>query len=81
MQLHGIQDLISFLNYLKGRKIHFRLDSLREDAVMVRFTLVGARIEIEFFDDHIEFSSFLGDESVHDDLDVLLGLIRDHWDE
>ena len=79
MQMRGIQDLLSFLQFLRKEKIHYRLDCVRDDAVMVTMTLVGARVEIDFFDDHIEFSAFVGDESVDDETEALLNLIREHW--
>ena len=46
---------------------------------MVTLTVVGARIEVDFFDDHIEFSVFEGDESVEDDSDKLFRIIRERW--
>ena len=45
---------------------------------MVCYTLVGARIELDFFDDHIEYSIFTGDESVLEDQEKLFGMIN-HW--
>ncbi len=44
---------------------------------MVTFTLVGKRMEVDFFKDHIEYSIFSGDESVEDDVPKLLGMIAD----
>ena len=43
------------------------LDHLREDSIMVSFTLVGMRIELDFFEDHVEFSFFKGNEDVETD--------------
>lgn len=80
MTMNGIQDLIPFLLFLRKRRIHFELASCRDDAVMVTITLVGARVEIDFFDDHIEFSTFSGDEAVEDEPEALLKVIDQHWD-
>ena len=79
MELRGLQDLLPFLNLLRDEKISYRLDCMRDSAVMVTLTVVGARIEVELFDDHIEFSVFEGDESVEDDPDVLFRIIRERW--
>ncbi len=75
MELNGIRDLLPFLNYLKDSSIGFRLEHDRADSVMVCSTLVGKRIELDFFDDHIEYSIFSGDESVLDDQETLFLLI------
>jgi len=79
MQLTGITDLLSFLNYLGKERIHYRLDHLREDSIMVSFTLVGARVELDFFEDHVEFSFFTGNEDVETDTRLLTDLIKRHW--
>jgi hypothetical protein len=75
--LQGIRDLVPFLNFLKENKVWFHLEHVNHEALMVTITLVGERIEIEFFDDHIEFSRFTGDESVERDVGLLFGLIAD----
>jgi hypothetical protein len=81
MRPNGIRDLIPFLNYLDKESIHYRLDHLRDDSIMVSFTLVGARIELDFFDEHVEFSSFQGTEAVETDTELLARLIQEHWGE
>ena len=79
MQLTGIRDLLSFLNYLGKERIHYRLDHLREDSIIVSFTLVGMRVELDFFEDHVEFSFFKGNEDVETDTGLLADLIKEHW--
>ena len=76
MELNGIRDLIPFLNFLKDSHIFFRLEHERADSIMVCFTLVGARIELDFFDDHIEYSVFTGDEFVLEDQAELFRMIE-----
>jgi hypothetical protein len=73
--LNGIRDLVRFLNFLKENKVWFHLEQVSHEALMVTITLVGERIEVEFFDDHIEFSRFTGDESVERDVGLLFSLI------
>jgi hypothetical protein len=73
--LNGIRDLVPFLNFLKENKVWFHLEQISHEALMVTISLVGERIEVEFFDDHIEFSRFTGDESVERDVGLLFSLI------
>jgi hypothetical protein len=40
-------------------------------------TLVGARVEVQFFDDNIEFSTFLGNEDVSSDEAELQALVAE----
>jgi hypothetical protein len=77
MKLTGIKDLISFLQYLQdiSKAPWYRLYSSRYDALMVEVDIVGIRLEVEFFDDHVEYSVFEGDESVLDDQQRLFALI------
>ena len=75
MNLNGIQDLLPFLKFLRDRRIWFKLESLRDDSVTVEIHLVGVRLEIDFFDDHIEYSTFTGDESVDDDQKKLFDML------
>jgi len=79
MQPRGMKDLLPFLNYLDKEGIYYRLDHLREDSLMVSFTLVGMRVELDFFDDHVEFSVFKGNEDVETDTAFLADLIKGHW--
>ncbi|KFG68933.1 hypothetical protein [Microvirga sp. BSC39] len=79
MQLNGIHDLIPFLNHLDRESIYYRLDHLRDDSIMVSFTLVGVRVELDFFSDHVEFSYFQGTEAVETDTGLLERLMREHW--
>ena len=75
----GLSRLLSFLDFLKGHKIQFFLDQQQDEAIMVSFALVGARVEVEFFEDHLEFSQFRGDESVSSDESELRRLIAELW--
>lgn len=77
--LKGFDGMVDFLNYLHDQKITYRLDHSRAESVMASLTLVGARIEVEFFSDHIEFSIFTGDESVSRDTQLLYRTIDKHW--
>ncbi|MCA1952022.1 MAG: hypothetical protein LDL25_00055 [Hyphomicrobiales bacterium] len=66
---------------MRALSIKFRLRSSRDDSISVDFTLVGCRVEVDFFDDHIEFSYFTGDEGVHDDWALMQRLLDTHWSD
>jgi hypothetical protein len=77
---HGFEGLLEFLALLRQKKITFRLEQQRDDAIMILFTLVAVRVEVEWFADEVEFSYFTGDEGVSADENDLLQLIDKHWD-
>ena len=77
MTLAGLKDLLAFLDFLKEERIWYRVEHLRFDALTVEIHLVGVRLEVEFFADHIEYSHFDGDESVHDDQKRLFEILKD----
>jgi hypothetical protein len=81
MTFKDIRNIIDFLDFLRGKKVHFRLDQYRTNSITVTFTLVGCRVEVDFFEDHIEFSYFTGDESVHDDWKIMQALLDKHWSD
>lgn len=53
------------------------LESCDEDSVMVTLTLVGARVEVDFFADRVEYSVFRGSEAVMDDEAELFALLEE----
>lgn len=81
MRFAGIKDILTFLEFLNARKVMFTIEQRRPDSVMVSFTLVGVRGEVDFFEDHIEYSLFKGDEWVLDDQDALVSLIREKTED
>lgn len=78
MRLRGIVDILGFLNLLDKHNIVYRIDHRRPDSIMISYTHVGVRVELDFFDDHIEYSLFKGDESVLDDQELIFRLIAEH---
>jgi hypothetical protein len=80
MTLNGIKDLIPFLAFLDDKHVRYALSRERDDSIMVTTAVVGARIEIEFFDDHIEYSVFRGNEDVLDDQPALFKMLRDFYE-
>jgi hypothetical protein len=76
-----IRDIFAFLSDLRDLRIHFSIHQYRHDSIMVFFTLVGCRVEVDFFIDHIEFSHFDGNEDVHDDWKLMQSLLDKHWSD
>jgi hypothetical protein len=79
MKKDGLQRMLDFLDVLREKGIHFWIEQQASEALMVTLTLVGFRVEVEFFSDHLEFSCFKGDESVSRDEKLLMALIGENW--
>lgn len=72
--MHSLYELLKRLDEVN---YHYELSRHRDDAVMVTFTLVGARIEVEVFsDEHMEMSRFIGDESVIGEKELVFDTIN-----
>lgn len=71
----GLGGLLALLNLASAHKVDQHLAWQRDEAVMVTLAPAVRRVEVEFFEDHIEYSVFEGDESVHDDQVRLFQLI------
>jgi hypothetical protein len=80
MTLNGVKDLIPFLDILDSKRVTYSLSRERSGTVMVTTAVVGARIEIDFFDDHIEYSVFRGNEDVLGDQPALFKMLRDFYE-
>ena len=78
--MDGMQRLLDFLDMLRKRRIQFSLSQQQDDAIEVSFALVGLRVEVEFFVDHVEFSYFSGHEDVISDESKLKKLIDEYAD-
>ena len=79
MKKDGLQRMLDFLSLLNEKGIHFYIEQQSPEALMVTLTLVGARVEVEFFVEEMNFSVFKGSESVFTDEAVLAQLISDKW--
>jgi hypothetical protein len=47
----GLKELINFLNKLEDNNIFYKLDKVRNEAIMVEVAVPGQRWEIEFMED------------------------------
>jgi|HubBroStandDraft_4_1064222.scaffolds.fasta_scaffold160378_2 hypothetical protein len=64
-QSGSLRSLLDFINALSSAKIFFRLDSHRDEAVMVSVDVPGERWEVEFFaDGEVEVERFLSSDGV-----------------
>src|SRR5205823_10373344 len=64
------------IRLLERAHIAFDVKRTRPDALTVVAAIVGARIEIDIFeDDHIEISRFHGDEGIEGGKELLLEII------
>ena len=75
--IKNLSDILKFLDYLTENSVKFDIKQSRSDSLMVTFTVIFFRVEVDFFVDHIEYSYFIGDEWVKDDLRVLDLIIRE----
>lgn len=74
----GLQRALDFMGFLDEKGVHFQIDQIRPDAIMVFFTLVGARVEVDVFVDRIAYRCFKGHEDVYVDESALMSLISQH---
>lgn len=78
MEKDGLQRALDFMDFLDEKGVHFQIDQVRPDAIMVFFTLVGARVEVDFFVNGIAYRRFKGHEDVYVDESTLMSLISQH---
>lgn len=58
----GIKELLQFLNRLEEHKIYYKLEKVRNEAIMVEVVVPGQRWEVEFMDDGtVEVEKFISD--------------------
>lgn len=78
MEKDGLQRALDFMDFLDEKGVHFQIDQVRPDAIMVFFTLVGARVEVDFFVNGMAYRRFKGHEDVYVDESALMSLISQH---
>ena len=78
MKKDGLERMLEFLDLLREKNIHFFITQYSDEGLTVTFTLVGVRVEVEFFVDHLEFCVFRGSEMIDSNEDALVALIKEH---
>lgn len=67
----GIKDLLQFLNRLEEHKIYYKLEKVRNEAIMVEVVVPGQRWEVEFMDDGtVEVEKFISDGGYYDEKEI-----------
>ena len=77
----GLQRMLEFLDVLREKGIHYRIERQSPDALMVTFSLGGVCIEVNFFVDEIEFSYFKGAQGGEMSDTILKDLLRENWSD
>jgi hypothetical protein len=71
--------IFEVLTTLENAKIPFSLARSRPDTIRVDVTLYGLRLEVECFDDnHIEVSTFKGNEDIDGGFQYLLQMLSEN---
>lgn len=70
-EVSAIMSIFEVIRLLREKKAHFYIEATRPDSIRVTATLVGERLEIECFQDHVEISRFYGTEAVEGGEDLL----------
>lgn len=76
----GLKDLINILNKLEDNNIFYKLNKVRNDAIMVEIAVPGQRWEVEFMaDGTVEIEKFIGDDNFYGGQEIEV-LFRDFSD-
>ncbi len=78
MSSDGLRRVLDFLDVLDKENVHYQIDQVRPDAILVFFTLVGVRVEVDCFVDRMSYRCFKGHEDVYVDENMLMDLIQQH---
>ncbi|OIJ20144.1 hypothetical protein BKP45_10180 [Anaerobacillus alkalidiazotrophicus] len=61
-----LKEFIAFLNKLEGNSIFYKLNKVRNEAIMVEVTVPGQRCEIEFLEDGtVDIEKFIRDKDMY----------------
>jgi hypothetical protein len=81
MKQDAFTQLTSFLQSLERGKIHYMLQSCRDEAIMVLVTIPGERWEVEFLaDGSVEVERFISDGEIYGG-DILGELFAKYTDQ
>lgn len=74
------KEFIHFLNNLEDSSIFYKLDKVRNEAIMMEIVVPGQRWEVEFMEDGtVEIEKFIGDGDFYDSKEIEV-LFRDFSD-
>jgi hypothetical protein len=62
-----LKEFITFLNKLEENSVFYKLNKIRNEAIMVEVAVPGQRWEIEFLEDGtVEIEKFISDKDMYD---------------
>lgn len=62
-----LKEFIAFLNKLEEKRIFYKLNKVRSEAIMVEAAVPGQRWEIEFLEDGtVDIEKFISDKDMYD---------------
>ncbi|QUW23082.1 hypothetical protein JSQ81_05800 [Sporosarcina sp. Marseille-Q4063] len=62
-----LKEFITFLNKLEENSVFYKLNKIRNEAIMVEVAVPGQRWEIEFLEDGtIDIEKFISDKDMYD---------------
>lgn len=76
----GIKELINFLNKLEESNIFYKLNKVRDEAIIVEITVPGQHWEVEFMNDGtVEIEKFISDGDFYDvkEIEILSNYFSD----
>jgi hypothetical protein len=76
----GLKGLIHFIDFLDKNKISYDLKRDLSSAISVWFLVVGAKFEVDFFEDRVRYNYYIGNEEVFDDEQHFLQMLTERWD-
>lgn len=67
----GLKELIHFLNKLEESNIFYRINKVRNEAIMVEIAVPGQRWEVEFMENGtVEIEKFISDGDFYDGKEI-----------
>ena len=78
MKKDGLQRVLDFLDTLEKENVEYKIDQQRPEAIMVILTLVGLRVEVDFFVDRMAYSMLQRARRRSQRRERLMDLIKEH---
>ncbi len=76
----GLSGLIGFLGFLQRQGVDFDLKYDLSDAISVWFMTVGIKFEVDFYEHHVTYNFYRGNEEVNRDEVQFIQLFSESWD-
>jgi hypothetical protein len=73
----GLTGLIKFIEFLKSERVTYSIHEYGNESLTVFFTVFGARFEVDFFEDRVNYSHFTGNEECLNDENEFIKLFHE----